>query len=75
MASVGITGNGGQVFHCPRCGTVSQTFALGRERHNYVPTLVETCREMLREQQAISVVPNSIEYRIAAAVVPPGGRL
>ncbi len=43
MQHVGITGNGGNVFHCPQCGTVSQQY--DAERFDYVPKLVPRCRE------------------------------
>lgn len=47
MENVGMTGNGGTCFLCPRCGTFVQYFSIGApERHVYVPNLVERCREL-----------------------------
>lgn len=80
---VGFTGNGGAVHWCPRCGTVSQTFGTD-ERHDYVPKLVERCREfelvVMPKLNGVGIGDNSTvrtEWRrigLAESINPPGKR-
>lgn len=48
MAALGYC-DGGTVYHCERCGTVSHTQTLiGGEPRVYVPKLVKRCRDFER---------------------------
>jgi hypothetical protein len=69
MEHVGITGNGGRVFHCPRCGTLRQIFAADPDSHDYVPKLVGHCLELLARSG--DEIPDDLSHALAAAVVPP----